>query len=260
MGGSAGQARRHRGGLLDPADLADPATKRPPGGAVIELHAHSIQHSLDSGVQPDAIVEQAIVRGLDGVCLTEHGGGWDKWDFQRFASQHPDLLLIRAMEVDTDMGHIIVYGLDAYISGIHRIEYLRKVVEEVDGFMVSVHPYRRFFEKPPLNKSLLFKYPVPLEEAVHHRIFALTDAVEIVNGACTLKENDFALQTANKLGKPTLGGSDAHSTHGLGSGATIFEREIRSQADFIKELKAGRFHATDGLLNGHTSPFGSTPN
>lgn len=236
------------------------ARRKAPCAVIFDTHVHTVKGGPDSNLSPEELVTEARRLGLGGVCLTEHGGGWDKWDFQRFAAQHPDLLLIRALEVDTDMGHIIVYGLDSYISGIHRIEHLRKVVQEIGGFMVAVHPFRRFFEKPPLNKSLLFKYPVPLEDAVQHRVFSLTDAVEIVNGACTLKENDFALQTANKLGKPTLGGSDAHSTHGFASGATVFERDIRSQEEFIHELKAGRFHATDGLLNGHTKPFGPSAN
>lgn len=227
---------------------------------IFDTHVHTVKGGPDSNLSPEELISEAKRIGLNGVCLSEHGGGWDKWDFNKFAAQHPELLLIRALEVDTDMGHIIVYGLDAYISGIHRIEYLRKVVQEIGGFMIAVHPYRRFFEKPPLNKSLLFKYPVPLEEAIQHRIFSLTDAVEIVNGACTTKENDFALQTANKLGKPIMGGSDAHSTHGLGSGATVFERDIRTQEEFIHELKAGRYYATNNLLTGNTLPFGSTPN
>ena len=42
-------------------------------------------------------------------------------------------------------------------------------------------------------------------------------------------------------------------------GATVFERTLRSQEEFILELKAGRFHATNGLLKGHTLPFGTPP-
>ena len=135
--------------------------------------------------------------GLDGICLSEHGGGWDKWDFDKFAKQYPDLLLIRALEVDTEYGHIGTVGLDGYQSGIHRIHHLRKVIQECEGFMVSVHPFRRFFEKPPLNKSLLFKQPVPLEEAIEHPVFEMTDAIEAVNGACTSRENQFALRRPN---------------------------------------------------------------
>ncbi len=226
---------------------------------IIDMHCHTVRGGPDSNLSPEELVREARRIGLNGVCLTEHGGGWDKWDFERFAAQNKDLLLVRALEVDTEYGHVIAFGLPGYISGIHRSETLRKVVLEHGGYMVSVHPFRRFFEKPPLNRSLLFKGPCSLDEAVTHPVFQVTDAIEVVNGACTLRENEFALKAAKTLGKPGLGGSDAHSTHGLGCGAVVFEREIGSEAELIQELKAGRFHATNGLLNGHTRPFGFPP-
>ena len=57
-------------GLLDPDHLDDPASVRPPGGAVLDLHAHSSDRSRDSGVRAQAIAAQAVHRGLDGVVLT----------------------------------------------------------------------------------------------------------------------------------------------------------------------------------------------
>ena len=224
-------------------------------GVIFDLHVHTVKGGPDSNLSPEQLVQEARRIGLDGICLTEHGGGWDKWDFQQFARKHADLVLIPALEVDTEMGHIIACGLEGYVSGIHRTETLRKVVESAGGFMIAVHPFRRFFDKPPLFKSLLFKHPVSLDEAVRHRIFELTDAVEVVNGACTEKENEFALRTAEILGRPQVGGSDAHSHHGLGCGATVFERPVRNLQDLIGELKAGRYYATNGLLNGHRKPF-----
>ena len=222
---------------------------------IIDMHIHTARGGPDSNLSPQELVSEARRLGLDGICLSEHGGGWDKWDFDKFAKQYPDLLLIRALEVDTEYGHIGTVGLDGYQSGIHRIHHLRKVIQECQGFMVSVHPFRRFFEKPPLNKSLLFKQPVPLEEAIEHPVFEMTDAIEAVNGACTSRENQFALKAAKLLGKPCTGGSDAHSTHGIGSGATVFERRITCQDDLLEELHAGRFYPTSGIIQGHSTPF-----
>lgn len=226
---------------------------------IIDMHVHTATGGPDSNLSPEDLASEARRLGLDGICLSEHGGGWDKWNFDEFANQHKDLLLIRALEVDTEYGHIGTVGLDGYQSGIHRIQHLRKVITECEGFMVSVHPFRRFFEKPPLNKSLLFKQPVPLEEAVGHPVFELTDAIEVVNGACTSRENHFALEAARLLGKSCTGGSDAHSTHGIGSGATVFERKITCQDELLHELHAGRFYPTDGVIQGHTNPFENSP-
>ena len=224
---------------------------------ILDLHVHTVKGGPDSNLSPGELVSEARRVGLDGVCLTEHGGGWDPWDFRRFREQHADLTLIPALEVDTEFGHVIAFGLASYVSGIHKIETLRKVVDGLGGFLVAVHPYRRFFDKPPLFKSLLFKQPVPLEQAVRHEIFAITDAIEAVNGACTVRENEFALKTAQILGKPVVGGSDAHSTHGLGCGATVFQDTVRTPAELLAALRARRYHPTSGLLQGHTNPFGA---
>lgn len=226
---------------------------------ILDLHCHTVKGGPDSNLSPEEMVVEARRVGLSGVCLTEHGGGWDRWDFKRFTDQHPELLFIRALEVDTEFGHVVAFGLDGYVSGIHRIETLRRVADDAGGFLVSVHPFRRFFEKPPLNRSLLFKGPVPLEQAVLHPVFELVDAIEVVNGACTLKENEFARRAATVLKKPGTAGSDAHSTHGLGCGATVFEKEITSEQQFIEELKAGKFYATNTLLQGCVTPFGVPP-
>ena len=226
---------------------------------ILDLHVHTVKGGPDSNLTPDELVQEARRVGLDGVCLSEHGGGWDRWDFKQFAEQNADLLLIPALEVDTEYGHIIAFGLEDYVSGIHRLENLRRVVDERGGFLVSVHPFRRFFDKPPLFKSLLFKHPVPLDEAVEHEVFKAVDAIEAVNGACTHQENEFALRTARVLDKPSVGGSDAHSTHGLGCGATVFDREFDSAEGFLNELHAGRYYATNGLLQGHRTPFEIAP-
>ncbi len=225
---------------------------------IFDLHVHTVRGGPDSNLSPLQLIQEAKRIGLNGACLTEHGGGWDKHTFREFSKQALDLgiVVIQALEVDTDMGHIAVFGLEGYVSGIHKAEILRKVCDSTGAIAIAVHPYRRFFDKPPLNKSLLFPHPIPFDETMKHPIFELVDVIEAVNGACSERENLAALETARTLGKPTTGGSDAHSTHGLGCGATVFEKQITSQDEFLVEVKAGRVYATNGLLNGHQVPFG----
>ena len=43
---------------------------------MLDLHAHSLERSLDSGVTAEVIAAQAAARGLDGICLTEHNSLW----------------------------------------------------------------------------------------------------------------------------------------------------------------------------------------
>ena len=58
------------------SELGHIAEARLPGGAVLDLHCHSSDRSLDSGVRADVLCAQAVARGLDGVCLTEHNSIW----------------------------------------------------------------------------------------------------------------------------------------------------------------------------------------
>jgi hypothetical protein len=44
-----------------------------------------------------------------------------------------------------------------------------------------------------------------------------------------------------------IGGSDAHSEHGLGCCATAFDRPVRNERELIEELRAGRFRAITRL-------------
>jgi len=50
-------------------------------------------------------------------------------------------------------------------------------------------------------------------------------------------------QAMETLGLPGTGGSDAHQVQAVGSCVTLFAVEIRSEEDFIREIRAGRIQA-----------------
>ena len=158
------------------------------------------------------------------------------------------------------MGHILVFGLRSYVNGIHRVTELRKAVDRVGGVMVSAHPFRNLFNQRPHNYNLLFKDPNELPEtaqqASSHPLFELVDAIEVANGSNTDYENRFALKVAKRLGLGGTGGSDAHSSQGLGSCATVFDGHIGSEEDLIEALRSGAYSAGQGLNVGQLQPFG----
>jgi hypothetical protein len=67
------------------------------------------------------------------------------------------------------------------------------------------------------------------------------------NGATGDRENAMAVAVKEYVGLRGIGGSDAHSEHGLGCCATAFERQVRSERELIEELRAGRFRAVNRL-------------
>ncbi len=223
------------------------------------MHVHTSRGSADSNLSPLELVEEARRLGLDGVCLTEHSGPWDKFEYGRFASQHDDLLVVPAMEVESEMGHITVFGLDRYVSGIRDPKQLRSVVDNSGAFVVIAHPFRNFFHNITYSSNLLFKdwtsQPTTAEKAAKHPIFGLVDAIEVANGANTDEENLFAWEVAQHLGKRVVGGSDAHSTNGLAACVTVFPERIHTPEDFLEALHAGDFYAAIDLHVGNLQRF-----
>lgn len=227
--------------------------------SLFDLHVHTSRGSGDSSLSPHELVEAAQGLGLTGVCLTEHGGGWTDGELERL-SRETGLVLVRALEVETDMGHILVFGLDGYRPGISNLRELRRVVDRVGGFLICAHPFRNLFDPPPAGRNLLFPDPASRPrtpaEACGHPVFRLVDEVEVVNGANTEAENRFALEAARLLGFRGTGGSDAHSVHGVGRALTLVEGEVRTPADLLEALRAGAFRPAYRTPEGAVRIFG----
>ena len=77
--------------------------------SIFDLHVHTNQGSPDSGLTPQEMVEDARRLGLTGIMVTEHDG-WPRHDFETFASTVDDIVLVRALEVYTPLGHVITIG------------------------------------------------------------------------------------------------------------------------------------------------------
>ena len=212
---------------------------------LFDMHVHTTKGSSDSNLSPEEMVLEAERLGFLGLCVTEHSGPWDQHEFSRFAARH-NLVLIRAMEVDTDMGHILAFGLNAYLPGMGSALELRRAADEVGGFIVSAHPFRGLYNPPYSSKPLLYKemssVPSTVGEAAGHQVFRLVNAVEVANGGTSDKENLFAMNVAQHLGLKVTGGSDAHSNQGLGRCVTVFEGEIGNDEEFMEALRTGRFY------------------
>lgn len=219
---------------------------------IIDLHMHTTKAGPHSNLTPEAAVVEAKKVGLNGICVTEHDQMWTRQEIQRFREEQ-GFIVLRGMEVATDLGHIVVFGLDGYISGIRKAKELRKVVDAAGGVAIAVHPFRRI--ATPQNRfgpngQQISNWPT-VEEAMKLPVIEFVHHLEVANGASSQRENDFTVEVAARLGLKGTGGSDAHSVHGIGCFVTVFEKEIKDEADLIAELLAGRFHAGGGLIQGN---------
>lgn len=198
----------------------------------VDLHCHTF-HSGDNLNEPRELIRAARELGLDAIAVTEHDSYAASEAAARIAREE-NFTLFRGVEVSTDLGHLLLFGLDhdppglwrrgAYASGLLVLEW----AERHGVAAVMAHPYSRRDRYAPCDNLL--------------HIPGLA-AVETANGRCSPEENQQAARAAQLLKKPGIGGSDSHRILELGRCFTIFQSEIRSVEDLVRELRAGRCEA-----------------
>jgi hypothetical protein len=142
------------------------------------------------------------------------------------------------------------------MPGIRRATELRRVLDEVGGFMIVAHPFRHFFDPIHFRRDGRPPFTMTPEEAAERMpVFSIVDDIEVANGGTAPVENQFALKVARVLGKTGVGASDCHSTSGVGYHCTVFEEELRDQAHMLDQLHAGRYYPAKGLPAGSLARY-----
>ena len=209
---------------------------------LIDLHAHTYPKSDDSFVSADELADAARQHGLDGICLTEHDDFWPIEAARELTRRH-GILVLPGAEINTDAGHVLVFGLHQYKFGMHKPGFLRAEADRHGAALIAAHPYRRRFladpgEDPAVRSEML-------NRALGDEMLRLFDAVESHNGRGKETENLFSEDLRQGLCLPGTGGSDTHYLRQMGTAATLFERRITSLDELVAELKAGRMRAVD---------------
>jgi predicted metal-dependent phosphoesterase TrpH len=191
---------------------------------LIDLHTHTRIHSPCSALTPEALVRAAKERGLDGVCITEHDAIWPLDEITALAASM-DFVVLRGMEVTTEVGHVLVFGLERHDPSMAVLDTLHRIVRAEGALMYLAHPSRRYGALPPADLSAYF------------------DSVEAQNGTEGILQNDAASLTAANMRLPGIGGSDSHSVREVGICATEFDADVRDEPSFLAALHSGAYHA-----------------
>ena len=224
--------------------------------AVVDMHVHTSPTSSDSMLDPHDLVRVAGEQGLTGVNISDHDRVIERHAIAAFREQYADTFINFGMEVTTDLGHMIAVGLREYLPGIRRAAQLRLELERVGGFLIVAHPFRHLFEPVTAMRTGKTFDLTPEQAAETLPVFRVVHGIEVANGANTPRENEFAAEVARLLGLVATGGSDAHSTSGVGAFSTGFERAVASEADLLEELHAGRCEAVHRTHAGRWVRFG----
>lgn len=192
----------------------------------IDLHCHS-KYSQDSVLEPEDVIERAIKIGLDGICFTEHESMIPLW-FLEVIKIPEGFYVFRGVEISTDCGHLLVYGLkdDSWnIGSSYKYLNASQVMENVHrlgSICVPAHPFRGW-------------------DSFREYVFQMDgfEAIETHNGLNTAEMNQKAIHAASLRNLPSVGGSDCHKKDQVGRAFTEFTNPVHSIDELIEEIKKG---------------------
>lgn len=185
-----------------------------------DLHVHSV-FSGCSCLEPSEIVETAREKGLDGVCITDHGT-MDIRHHLREGKQPNGLLVLFGMEYATPDGDFLVFGPFEQLPLSLDAAALLKHVDRSGGVAIAAHPFRS--GRPVAEKILRC---------------GLCQVVEVMNGRNSEIENLRVDAWRKKYEFTEVAGSDAHTTQEIGEMATRFTVPVGSRKELIGALKRG---------------------
>jgi predicted metal-dependent phosphoesterase TrpH len=203
---------------------------------ILDLHSHSVK-SDDGRAQVENYCRWIRKRELpiDGFVLTEHRQFDFDSDYSALAREH-GLTILKASEVETEYGHVLVFGVTPALVASFDFEDIRlplarvlEASERAGAVAVPCHPGR-----PRVGMC------------AHVAELGVPDGVRIVetwNGGSRGSEDDDAQAMAARLGYLGIGGSDAHIVSHIGRCATRFAGDVRSAGELVSALRAGEFEA-----------------
>ncbi len=192
---------------------------------LIDLHCHTRPLSACSSLDAETLLRLAEDRSLDGVCFTEHDRSWEPGELDALRRLTP-LALFSAVELTTDLGHVLAFGLpQAGYSAVAGEVFV--AAEEAGAVLFLAHPARDGLLRVT-------------QETV--RYFA---SVEAVNGSDSRLQNLAATGLAKGFRLPGVGGSDAHSAEEVGRAATRFHARVSTDGELLAALRAGSYEAVN---------------
>lgn len=170
------------------------------------FHIHT-RHSFDSLLSPSTILARARKLKADILIVTDHESMRGSVDVARIAEGAPKFV-VRAGEYKTEKGDVIGLLLKEEITSRNSDELISEIRRQ-GGLVVLPHP----FKSHTLDDALLSQ----------------VDLIEVNNSRCSESQNNQAANLAASLGKPVMGGCDAHCAGEIG--AVMMEFACEPPAD-----------------------------
>ena len=185
-----------------------PGTSSDKRGSFYDLHIHT-KWSRDSVARPEDVVKVAFKKKLAGIAITDHNSVIGAVEAKRRARDKIDVII--GEEIRTAQGELTGLNLTECIPpGLGAAETIDRIREQ-GGVVVIPHPF----------------YSLRRGSSQELRLIAdEVDLVEVFNGRSLAFDNARAKRLAERLGKPGVGGSDAHFLFEVGTVAVDLSKGL----------------------------------
>lgn len=186
-----------------------------------DLHVHT-DYSFDGLSSFSEVVDEAVKKGLDCICITDHNQIEGALRAREYAK---DILIIPGIEILPLSGDILGINVDKIIpDGLSARETVRRIKESGD-LAVIPHPF-----------------DWPIENFVGDVLVA--EALEVFNSSVVVKKsNNKALAFTKKNNLLITAGSDAHLAEFVGRGYLETSEDFDSAEELIKKIRKGKVKA-----------------
>ena len=207
---------------------------------ILDLHLHS-EASDDSRAPVEAylkwLARKRDERPLEGLVLTEHRQFNTAGDYRDLEDKY-GMLILKPSEVETEYGHVLIYGVNDDILKRYDFKNVRLPAQELitevarmGGIAMPCHPGR-----PTIGLIEHYQSKPPLEGVT---------GVEALNGGSKKGENERVAELIEQYGYHAFGGSDSHLVSFVGLCATEFDRDINTIEDLVDALRTGGYRPVD---------------
>lgn len=170
-------------------------------------------------------------RGLSAIAITDHNTTIGSLEAQKMAKAF-DLIVVPAMELSTDSGEILAYGITSKIDKGLPVNVAIEQIHEQGGVAVAAHPFNikhPNIDFARLDEDLIKKLPL--------------DGLEAFDPLRGRVDAHF-LDLAKQLNIAITGGSDAHLRYQIGKGLTIFPDSCKTWQDMVEAIKQRQTYVT----------------
>lgn len=189
---------------------------------LVDFHTHTVYSNDYAFMSPEEVVCRAKEAGLDAIALTDHNtcAGISK---AQYYGEREGVLVIPGVELSVKERRMTrhVIGLGIYESSLPIHRPLSETIDWIHnhgGIAIAPHPFQFYGVKCKVKEF---------------------DGVEVHNSWGDRLADRRAQAMAERMSKPQICGSDAHTVETVGYGVTRVESE-RSVEGIIRAIRAGR--------------------